>query len=60
MNEYYDHGTDQICDCCGEHIPQVEHESCNAECVNDLWVCWGCQNNTTNEQAMQLMDILIN
>ncbi|KKK53999.1 hypothetical protein LCGC14_3089120, partial [marine sediment metagenome] len=31
MNNHYDHGKDQICDFCGETIPQVEHESCNAE-----------------------------
>ncbi|KKN77212.1 hypothetical protein LCGC14_0361900 [marine sediment metagenome] len=56
MDNYYDHGKDQICDFCGETISQVEHESCNAELVDDKWICWTCQNH--NPDAQELMETL--
>lgn len=49
MKNYYDHGEEQVCVCCGLVIPQHEHESCSAEKTKQGFVCWLCQNQKSPE-----------
>ena len=49
LTNYYDHGTEQVCCICGEVIPQVEHESRNAEKTEKGYICWLCQNQKSPE-----------
>ena len=53
MNNYYDHGQEQVCVICGEAIPQVEHESKNAELTSQGYICRTCQNTKSPETLQE-------
>jgi hypothetical protein len=52
MNTYHDHRKDEICEFCGGHIPQLEHESKCAELIGLKWTCWTCLNHNPEAQAL--------